>query len=35
VPQGNVKLSTVQGRLLVFAMDKEKPGLAHMALVAP
>ena len=35
VPRGNVKLSPVQGRLLLFAMDKEKPSLAHMALVAP
>jgi N-acetylneuraminic acid mutarotase len=35
VPTGSVKLSPVQGRLLLFAMDKEKPALAHIALVAP
>ncbi len=35
VPPGNVKLFPVQGRLLFFAMDREKAALAQMALVAP
>ena len=35
VPQGDVKLRAVQGRLLLFAMDREKPALCHQALVAP
>ncbi len=35
VPRGDVKLRSLQGRLLVFAMDREKPALGHLALVAP
>ena len=35
VTPGNVKLFPVQGRLLFFAMDREKAALAQLALVAP
>ena len=35
VPRGDVKLRPVQGRLLLFAMDREKPAWCHLALLAP
>jgi N-acetylneuraminic acid mutarotase len=35
VPRGSVKLFPLQSRLLLFATDREKPALCHMALVAP
>ena len=35
VPPGDVKIRPVQGRLLLFAMDREKPRSCHLALVAP
>jgi N-acetylneuraminic acid mutarotase len=35
VPRGDLKLRPVGGRLLVFAMDREKPAISHLALVAP
>jgi N-acetylneuraminic acid mutarotase len=35
VPPEDLKLRSVQGRLLLYSLDRENPGSCHLALVAP